>query len=212
MISYPKIETIYERDTNGSKKLIEGKYRNNTVEMLKDIDWICTEKIDGTNIGIYWDGHRVFYQGRTERASIPAHLTNKLIELFGGNINEELFEQKFGDMPAVLFGEGYGHKIQAVGDLYREDVSFILFDVYFPTEDVWLSRKACEDIAKAFDIEIVPVVFAGCLEKAVEFVKSKPKSTIGTANMEGIVCRPKVELFDSLGDRIIVKIKVKDFI
>ena len=31
----------------------------------------------------------------------------RLIELFGGSINEELFEQKFGDMPVMLVGEGY---------------------------------------------------------------------------------------------------------
>lgn len=112
MVEYTKIETPFERDMDGSKKLIEGKYRNEAVYYLKDSQWICTEKIDGTNIGVLWDGHRVSYQGRTERAQIPAHLTNKLIELFGGDVNEELFEQKFGDMPAILFGEGYGVKIQ----------------------------------------------------------------------------------------------------
>ena len=79
MTEYTKIDTIFERDMEGTKKLIEGKYRSETVEYLKDNRWIGTEKIDGTNIGIFWDGHTVSYQGRTERAQIPEHLMDKLV-------------------------------------------------------------------------------------------------------------------------------------
>ena len=211
MNEYTKIETIFERDMEGSKKLIEGKFRNETVEFLKDNKWICTEKIDGTNIGIVWNGHKVSYQGRTERAQIPAHLMNKLIEMFGGETNEELFEQKFGEMPVVLFGEGYGAKIQKGGGNYRPDVSFILFDVYLPEQNLWLKRDALEDIAKTFDIDVVPIVLTGTLQEAVDFVKQKPKSTIGSADMEGLVCKPAVDMLDRMGRRVIVKVKVRDF-
>lgn len=211
MNEYTKIETIFERDMEGSKKLIEGKFRNETVEFLKDNKWICTEKIDGTTIGIVWDGHKVSYQGRTERAQIPAHLMNKLIEMFGGETNEELFEQKFGEMPVVLFGEGYGAKIQKCGGNYRSDVSFILFDVYLPEQNLWLKRDALEDIAKTFGVDIVPIVLTGTLQDAVDFVKQKPKSTIGVADMEGLVCKPAVDMLDRMGRRVIVKVKVRDF-
>ncbi len=111
-----------------AKKLIEGDFRNETVKFLKDNIWQFTEKIDGTNIRIMWDGHKVTYGGRTERANIPAHLMNKLVELFGSEEAEQMFEQCFGEREAILFGEGYGVKIQS-GGLYRPDVSFILFDV-----------------------------------------------------------------------------------
>ena len=67
MIEYNKIETLYERDIEGTKRLIEGQYRNETVEFLKDVPWEFTEKIDGTNIRIHWDGHKVNYGGRTDR-------------------------------------------------------------------------------------------------------------------------------------------------
>ena len=210
MKEYTKIETVFERDMEGTKKLIEGKYRNETVAYLKDNEWICTEKIDGTNIGVIWDGHKVSYQGRTERAQVPTHLMNRLIELFGGSINEELFEQKFGEMQVILFGEGYGAKIQN-GGKYRSDVSFILFDVYLPEQNLWLTRAAIEDIAKAFGIEAVPIVLKGTLQQAVDYVKSKPKSTIGEADMEGLVCRPAIDLLDRMGKRVIVKVKVADF-
>lgn len=211
MTEYTKIETIFERDMEGTKKLIDGKFRNETVEFLKGNRWIGTEKIDGTNVGIVWDGHKVSYQGRTERAQIPTHLMNKLIEMFGGTVNEEIFEQKFGEMQVILFGEGYGVKIQKGGGNYRSDVSFILFDVYLPESNLWLKRDAVEDIAKTFGIDAVPIVYEGNLAGAVEFVKGKPKSTIGTADMEGIVCKPAVDMLDRMGRRLVVKIKVCDF-
>lgn len=211
MIPYIKIDTPFERDTEGTKKLIEGKFRNETVAYLKNNTWLCSEKIDGTNIGIVWDGHKVSFQGRNERAQIPAPLVNKLNELFGGTVNEEMFEQKFGEMNVILYGEGYGPKIQKGGGLYRDDVSFILFDVYLPDQNLWLKRDAVEDIAKSFGIDVVDIVLTGTLQEAVDFIKTKHKSHIGNANMEGLVCRPAIEMLDRMGRRVIIKIKVCDF-
>lgn len=94
MVEYNKIDTIFERDVNGTKKLIPGKFRSPTVEFLADNQWTWTEKIDGTNIRVHWDGHKVEFGGRTERAQIPAPLVNYLNETFGGVENEELFESR----------------------------------------------------------------------------------------------------------------------
>ena len=210
MIEYVKIEIPFIRAEDGSKKLIEGQYINETVRYLKDAIWEFTEKIDGTNISIVWDGHKVEFHGRTERAQIPSHLVNKLNEMFGGETNEEMFEQIFGDTPMILYGEGYGYKIQN-GGAYRDDVSFILFDVYQPTNDIWLKREAVEDIAKQFNIDVVPIIIRGTIDDAVRLVKANPMSTIGSAKMEGVVGRPIVELKDRLGKRVIIKVKVRDF-
>lgn len=209
MTTYNKIETLYNRDMEGSKKLIEGDFRNETVKFLKDVTWQFTEKIDGTNIRIMWDGHKITYGGRTERASIPAHLMTKLLELFGNDETEQLFEQIFGEKEVILFGEGYGSKIQGCGGLYRSDVSFILFDVMINGN--YQPRESVELTAKQFGLEIVPIIFEGTLEDGVSYVKTKPMSTIGKAPMEGLVARPKVELQDRCGNRLIVKIKVRDF-
>lgn len=211
MKKYTKIDTIFERDLNGTKKLIEGKFRDKTVEFLKDNEWICTEKIDGMNIGIVWDGHAVSYQGRTERAQIPTGLLNTLNECFGGSINEELFEQKFGEMSVILFGEGYGRRIQKRN--YNSKPQFILFDVYLPEQDLWLERESIEDIAQTFNIEAVPIVMRATLQEAVDFVKTKPKSILNSdVSMEGLVCKPAVDILSRVGKRMIVKIKVEDFI
>lgn len=40
---YEKIETVFMRDEK-TKKLVENKYRNETIEFLKDINWEFTEK------------------------------------------------------------------------------------------------------------------------------------------------------------------------
>lgn len=208
MKEYHKIETLFERDINGTKKLIEGAFRNDAVKYLANNDWYFTEKIDGTNIRIHWDGHRVEFAGRTDRAQIPKSLMNYLTNTFGSMEAEEMFEQKFGETDVILFGEGYGPGIQK-GGAYRDDVSFILFDVLIG--DTWLKRDSVEDIANAFGIDVVPIIFVGNIKKAVDFVKTKPKSTFGTADMEGVVGRPVIEMKDRLGKRVIVKIKVRDF-
>ena len=207
MEEYHKIETLFERDEK-TKKLVEGRYRNETIKQLKDNKWQFTEKIDGTNIRILWDGHKVTFAGRTEKAQIPAELTNRLFELFGGETNEQLFEQKFGETEVMLCGEGYGAKIQN-GGLYRSNQDFILFDVKIAGN--WQPRESVEDVAKYFGLDIVPIVLEGTIQEAVDYVKTKPKSKIGTADSEGVVGRPAVELLDRTGKRVIVKIKVRDF-
>ena len=110
MKEYLKIETLYNRDIEGSKKLIEGSFRNETVEYLKDNIWVWTEKIDGTNVRIHWDGHNVSIGGRTDKAQLPADLANYLAKTFLTPEVEQLFEQKFNDSVVTLYGEGYGKK------------------------------------------------------------------------------------------------------
>ena len=207
MQEYHKIETLFERDEK-TKKLIEGKFRNKAVEFLKDNKWQFTEKIDGTNIRILWDGHKVTFAGRTDKAQIPAELSNRLFELFGGETNEQLFEQKFGETEVMLCGEGYGAKIQN-GGAYRDNQDFILFDVMIAEN--WQPRESVEGIAKYFGIDTVPIVLEGTIQEAIDYVKTKPKSKIGTADSEGVVGRTLEELQDRTGKRIIVKIKVRDF-
>lgn len=209
MIEYHKIETLFERDEK-TKKLILGKFRNPTIEFLKDNIWQFTEKVDGTNIRIYWDGHTVSFGGRTDNAQIPAHLINRLNFLFGGETNAQMFEQKFGETPVELFGEGYGVKIQSGGG-YRDDVDFILFDVLIKNN--FQPRDSVEDIARYFGIEVVPILLEGTLKDGVDYVLSNRKSMVAKkgALLEGLVGRTKIETKDRTGKRNIVKIKYSDF-
>ena len=211
MKEYHKIETLFERDLEGTKKLIEGKYRNECVEYLKDLSWTFTEKVDGTNIRIHWDGHKVSFGGRTDNAQIPGALVLKLNELFMGSETEQVFEQKFADTPVTLYGEGFGGKIQKGGN-YKQTQDFILFDV--EVADTFLARENVEEIAKCFSLEVVPVVIIGTIQEAVDYIKTKPRSFIAEnkeVEMEGVVGTPNARLFDFRHKRIVGKIKVKDF-
>lgn len=208
MRKYEKIDTLFARDMEGSKKLLSGVFRDPTVEYLKDNDWIWTEKVDGTNIRVYWDGHTVTFGGRTDNAQIPADLVTKLNELFGGETNAQIFEQAFGEKEVILFGEGYGRKIQKIGSAYIADgVDFILFDVLIG--DNYQPREWVEKTADMFGIKVVPIVGHGNLWDATAYVRKHPASVLadGHCEMEGIVCRPTIEMRDRCGNRVIVKIK-----
>ena len=207
-MEYPKIPNIFKREEHGNNRLIIGEFTSPELEYLFDVPWTATEKVDGTNIRVMWDGYSVSYAGRTDRANIPGHLMARLDEIFGGPDKEEIFEQHFGNKPVILFGEGFGEKIQKGGGLYGP-VDFILFDVFI--DGVWLRREAVEGIAGYFGVRAVPNLGSVSLATWVEFIRCRPKSRLRDAEMEGIVCRPDVELLDRRGNRIIVKIKCRDF-
>lgn len=209
MNEYHKIDGLYMREES-TKRLLPGVYRNPLVEYLKDNEWTFTEKIDGTNIRVVWDGHRVSFHGRTDKAMIPVKLLQKLEELFGGEANEQVFEQYFGDKLVTLYGEGYGAGIQKGGGNYRKDNDFILFDVEV-NDSIMLARKDVELVAQYFGIEVVPIIMTGTILEAEDFVRSRPMSKIGTAKMEGLVGRPTIEIRDRCGKRVIVKIKTRDY-
>lgn len=210
MRKYEKIETLFARDMEGSKKLLPNVFRDETVKYLANNEWEWTEKVDGTNIRVYWDGHKVIFGGRTDNAEIPAELMNKLNELFGGETNAQIFEQAFGEKEVILFGEGYGRKIQNGGSYIPDGVDFILFDVL--VGDNYQKREWVEQTAKIFGIKVVPIVGRGNLFDACKYVKSHPLSIIAEkeVEMEGIVCRPIVEMRDRCGNRMIIKIKWYD--
>lgn len=210
MQEYHKIEGIFVREDEKPHKMVWGAYRNPVWKELEKVNWIFTEKVDGTNVRVHWDGHRVMFGGRTDNAQIPTHLLNALAELFDGTANEQVFEQKFGDTPVTLYGEGYGAKIQKGGGSYADTAKFILFDVNI--NGVWLERENVEDIAKSFDIDVVPIVFQGTLDEGIERAKQGFNSLIAKEpkEAEGLVGVPVCNVRDRMGKRVIVKLKTHD--
>ena len=72
----------------------------------------------------------------------------------------------------------------------------------------------CNDLEKiAFELQIpiVPIVGKGTLDEGIRLVKKGLQSRFGEFEAEGIVCKPKTQLFDRMGRNIITKIKYKDF-
>ena len=207
MEKYHKIKTVHLRDEKTHK--LTNVFRNETVEYLKDNEWVFTEKIDGMNIRVCWNGIDVSFFGRSDNAQIPKQLGIRLKELFLGEENEQMFEQKFGETSVILFGEGFGAKIQS-GGAYSPTQEFILFDVKI--NDTYLDRESVNNIAMYFNVGTVPIIDeCNTIESAVAYVKTNPQSYIGKKDMEGVVGVPKLRLIDFKGERVIVKIKYKDY-
>lgn len=208
MKEYHKIITLFKRDPETKfKTVIDGEYATDEFLYLKDCQWVLTEKVDGTNIRIMWDGTNVSFGGKTDNAQLYAPLQNRLQELFYSGLMSVIF----GQSSACLYGEGYGARIQKGGGRYNSSgVNFVMFDVWI--DGLWLRRKDVEEISNKCSCEIVPIVKKGVLTEAVNLVKDGVKSKWGDFTAEGLVIRPEIEMRDRRGNRIITKLKTKDFI
>jgi ATP-dependent RNA circularization protein (DNA/RNA ligase family) len=211
MNEYHKIQTVFLRDPETKfKTLLEGQYATPEFRTLRNADWVFTEKVDGTNIRIMWNGENVIFGGKTDRAQIPSFLVNKLNDMFLPLTQIQKFKDIFMDATeACLYGEGYGAKIQKGGGNYIPNQDFVLFDVRIG--EWWLLRKDVEDVGKQLGLNVVPIIGAGTLGSMIDRAKKGFNSTWGDFQAEGIVARPSTELKTRQGKRIIVKIKCKDF-
>ena len=205
MSQYHKIQTIFKRDpATNHKTLLMGDFSIPEFEYLQHNEWVFTEKVDGTNIRIILSEGGMRFGGKTDNAQIPANLVARLQELFVESEMRELFPEG-----VVLYGEGYGPKIQKGGGNYREDQSFVLFDVR--VGPWWLQRDDVDGVADRLSIDSVPIIGAGDLNTMIELCKGTLDSTWGDFRAEGIVARPATELVSRSGKRIITKLKCKDF-
>jgi len=207
MKEYHKIQTVFKRDPdNKYKTLLEGQFSRPEFEYLAGCPWVFTEKVDGINIRVMWDGSSVSFGGKTDNAQLHMHLVQHLRDTF----TEELMMEVFGtDGDICLYGEGCGAGIQKGGGNYYQDKRFVLFDVR--VGEWWLQRPDVEDIAIKMGIPCVPVIGKGTLLELVAAVSDGLESTWGPFPAEGIVARPSTELCARNGQRIITKLKAKDF-
>jgi hypothetical protein len=214
--TYHKVPTLWKRETKKPHRLLVGHFARPEFDLLAEAEWEWTEKVDGTNIRIGWDGDKVRIGGKTDRAQIPAHLVERLNELFLGEANEQVFEQTFTsatpESPVTLYGEGYGAKIQKGGGDYKEDgADFVLFDVRVGRW--WLERDNVEGIAEALGIDVVPVVAYGSLWDMQGVVREGFGSAWPrVAKPEGLVARAPLGLTTRSGERLICKLKYADLV
>jgi hypothetical protein len=211
MKTYHKIQSMFKRDMENKGVMLFDQWTIPEFEYLKNNIWVFTEKVDGTNIRVMFDGEKIDFNGKTDNAQLPVDLIKKLQEMFEPKLQlfKDTFPPKEGEETQVCFyGEGYGAGIQK-GGCYREDKSFVLFDILIG--DMWLQREDVEEIANKFEIDIVPIVGEGTLQEGIDLVKEGFTSKWGDFIAEGIVARPKVEMRTRRGDRMITKIKHCDF-
>ena len=175
-----------------------------------------TEKIDGTNIriGLNADG-TVNIGGRTDAAQIPSPLLSYLLATF----TPDKLRAAFPDgADFTLFGEGYGPKIQNGGG-YCATPRFRLFDVR--VGEWWLEWENVVDVAAKLGIQPVCNTRYGyglptSAEELREWVGGDASITAtddgGTGcRSEGIVAKSEPLLFTRRGERVMWKLKFRDF-
>lgn len=235
MLEYPKTENLYVRDevrhcipANPAERALR------RAEFAIPQRWLLTEKIDGTNIRVQFciaDGSLsrntfVAFGGRTDAAQLPPFLLKHLQETVTVEKMVACFDL---NTCGILFGEGYGPRIQKGGGNYRPDVSFRLFDVVvfgpsvtqnpFDGRVGWLDWSNVEDIASKLGISTVPVLSrTATLSDAIQAVEENFFSRVaahennGCAYLaEGVVARTDPLLFDRRGHRLVWKLKHRDF-
>lgn len=209
MSEYPKIPGPFKRFTEGPQRnqLDRTRWTSPELSVLAHMPiWQFTEKVDGTNIRVIWDGHKPEFRGRTDRAELHPELLARLQELF----TEEILEQNFGSDEVVLYGEGYGAGIQKGGGKYSPRKDFILFDVRIGRW--WLRRDDVFAIAKDLSIGAVPeFINMTSVDEAIIYVTNGLKSQLRDGFAEGVVGTTHYGLLDRSGQRISVKIKHEDF-
>lgn len=208
-IDAPTIQDDEWGKTHKQRKLISESgcgYRTKALEYLRDQEWHYKRKIDGANLRVQWNGEQALWNGKSNSFVCGANLAEYMNETF----LEEIFEEKFGrDKVVTLFGEHMGPKVQ-VNELGLEKDEFILYDVNI--DGTWLDTDGIMDTAEYFKIRTVYDLMDNrypydTLDELIRRVSSGE-----FAQWEGIVATPLVELRDQNGQRIIVKIKNRDYL
>ena len=203
-MQYHKIDSVFKRDpATKNKRFLMWEFSRPQFRYLSQSLWAGTEKIDGTNIRLYKNGD---IKGRTDNAQIHPGLYEHLLSVSARLVAADLPED------TVLYGEGYGAKIQSGGHYITDGQSFALFDVMISGNIQ--PRESVDDIARTIGVKAAPVLGYYPLVEWVELIQLRrfAESFLHSgARNEGVVLRPIIELQDRTGRRIITKLKFKDF-
>lgn len=202
---YHKIQSIYERDMGKKHKpFIIGEFTCPEFEYLQHNEWEFTEKVDGTNVRVFWDGVDFKFGGRTDNAQMPM----RLLDILGCMFNKKAFINVFGEKRVTIYGEGFGGRIQS-GGKYSQTETFAVFDILI--DGWWLRTGNIANLCNQLNLPAIPYLGVGSLYDAIDRVKVGSQSEYGDFEAEGIVAKPMFGLKARNGSRIITKIKYKDF-
>jgi len=148
-----------------------------------------------------------------ESKIIKPVIVKQITEVKNKRINKDYIYDIETKNKNYFVGPGFlvhNSKIQKGGGNYRPDQGFILFDIKIG--QWWLKHEDVIKIAEKLNLIVVPRIGEGTLHEMIKHVKLGFNSTFGNFIAEGIVARPKVELKARSGERIITKLKYKDFV
>jgi len=206
---YPKIDTAFERDE--AFKVDPTKLRRPVVASIAT--WRVSEKVDGTNIRVCFARDELpWIAGRTDNAQLHPGLLDH-VRRVADEIEPEVgaIRSEFCLPSLTLYGEGYGAKIQS-GGAYRPDQGFILFDVLAGNR--WLGFDQVVATGHRLGIPVVPDLGEMAWGEAVDLARGgfESRCSMQPRPAEGLVLRTLEPLYDNRDQRIIVKLKTKDFL
>lgn len=228
MRTYSKINTLYVRDKRG-------KVTNQlTKPIYETIDrWVVREKVDGVNmrIGFYRDPDTkevtFTVTGRTDDAELHPGVIAHCEEIAQRVLPKaQDTMSKFGLENYILFGEGYGVGIHR-GGRYSQTQKFALFDVAVDggcnvcdRKPTYLSEALVDATGQELGIPVMPYAQDSAefmtIDEIVDMVKFGFASVIAdefdaTFMAEGVIAKPVETLYDNSGERVMFKLKSRDF-
>lgn len=212
MKKYPSIDEVY---TITSVPNVGKRYSltipDPVVKSLMYIPWYCTEKIDGTNIRISWDGNRsVEFIGRKNKdGNLPEDHTG-VPDLLREKFDiDKYMSQEYPGKAMDLYVEAFGPKLSKTGDWYGDYPRLALLDVRI--NGIWLEPDNVADVAYTLNLEMPPEIPVGSLNQAIEIVENGMVSRFDDFPAEGIVAKAMHGLLNRKGERIVTKIKTEFF-
>ena len=213
--------TKYEKFSSPFKK--DDKYLN-TEELAQYLpigNWIKTEKIDGTNIRIILtkpdeEGNRETLIGSRKLVLNPEDKGSKIYMSCLKEVNLHKIAEYFKDVNStvIIYGEGYGAGVQK-GGIYSKEKDYRVFDIRIGKayQDFEYVKKVCVDN----QLNLVPVysdvdeiTYKECLETLRNFDKTLITDGDG-GKPEGLVYKFEPVLLNKYGERLLFKVKFKDF-
>lgn len=202
IMKFPRTKHIYNLGGASRDDLIYDKEELNN--FLK-IELLVEEKVDGANMGLFFDNGKIKAQNRSHLVDSHYHEQFKLLDKWILNHEEELMNIfKKGNF--IIFGEWLYMK-HSINYINLPDW-FLIYDIYDRLNEKFLKREDVEKMIKNTTLNMVPIIYQGFanLDKLKELVHTESKYYHGP--VEGIYVRA----YDKDSVKYRGKIVRKDFI
>lgn len=174
------------------------------LEKWADLDWVATQKIDGSSMSVYWNG----VTGESGVASRNMDLKDVEGSVFWEVTKREaihtLLFDKFQNASSyvVLQGELFGGSIQG-NPLKTGEPSFRAFNLIVDGEVIPRTEWPSEILEISVPTYDIP--FPKTLDEALEQADTV-NTQVGAGRVEGLVWRVRDKAYDETGDRLSFKV------
>lgn len=203
-IRYQQPREIY-RSIWQARGLPKDEYESMETYELRNHRWTCREKINGYLIGVVYDNGNISYQGKRESIVPPPRFTKVIEETllkYPLAVKKQLKSGKY-----VIYLEMYGNKIHHGEDFFGENLYFAVLDVLNVKTGLYMDSMQLNSFCSSLGVKTANIVFHGTLDEVEEYVKSRPKSSYGDFEIEGVIAKPMGNFLRADGSRIMLKVE-----